>query len=339
MSGLRDTIDDIDYVLPVEAIAQTPVVPRDSARLLVDHGDSVTHAVFTDLPNILTPGDLVVVNNTRVFPARLPIRRATGGKGEVLLLEQHHDGWWQALVRPSAKLAPGSLVTANGLGVEIGSDLGEGRRLVRLDPGDRGLFEALSEVALVPLPPYINNPIADPDRYQTVFADRPLSVAAPTASLHFTHDVLRELAARGIEIATIELAVGVDTFRPVMVERLDDHEMHSEWYRIPPPTMAAVLAANRVVAVGTTVVRALESWAATGVAEGRSDLFIRPGHDWRIVDVVLTNFHLPRSTLLCLVGAFVGERWRQLYGSALSEGYRFLSFGDAMLLTRRLRHS
>jgi S-adenosylmethionine:tRNA ribosyltransferase-isomerase len=326
------TLDDIDYELPPSRIAQTPLAERDQARLLVECGAHVDHRHVVDLPDLLEPGDLLVVNNTRVLPARLPLRRDTGGAVEVLLLEARDDGTWEALVRPSKKLAPGSVVTADGLSVEIGEDLGEGRRVVGLDAAGRPLFEVLHEVGLPPLPPYIDEQIADPERYQTVFADRPVSAAAPTAGLHLTDAVLFRLAEKGIEMATVELAVGLDTFRPVQVDRLDDHVMHSEWYSVPAETMEKIAAAKRVVAVGTTSVRALETWGTTGEPEGRSRIFIRRPYEWSVVDVLMTNFHLPRSTLLCLVDAFVGPRWRDLYAEALAENYRFLSFGDAMLL-------
>ena len=193
-----------------------------------------------------------------------------GGAAEILLLEERDDGSWEALAKPSKKLKPGDVVTAEGLAVEMGEDLGDGRRVVRLDPGDADLHGRLAEVGLPPLPPYIEDQIDDPSRYQTVYADRPLSAAAPTAGLHFTPAVLDALQARGIDVATVELAVGLDTFRPVMVDRLDDHVMHSEWYRVPDETVAAVEAAERVVAIGTTVVRSLESWKATGEQSGRA---------------------------------------------------------------------
>ena len=329
-----ETLADIDYDLPSERIAQEPIEPRDSARLLVDRGDSIEHRHITDLPSLLQPGDLVVVNDTKVLPARIPVRRPTGGAAEILLLEERDDGSWEALARPSKKLAPGDVVSAEALDIEMGEDLGEGRRIVRLDPGDADLHTRLAEVGLPPLPPYIENQIDDPGRYQTVYADRPLSAAAPTAGLHFTPAVIDGLAANGIGMATVELAVGLDTFRPVMVDRLDDHVMHTEWYRVPDETVAAIEAAGRVVAIGTTAVRALESWRATSRQSGRSDLFIRRPYDWQVVDVLLTNFHLPQSTLLCLVDAFVGPRWREIYETAIAEKYRFLSFGDGMLLSR-----
>lgn len=330
------TLDDIDYALPPSSIAQTPLTERDAARLLVDRGSTIEHRAVRDLPEILAPGDLVVVNDTRVLPARLPLRRSTGGAAEVLLLEQRSDGTWEALVRPSRKLPSGSALTVGELTVEVGADLGDGRRLVTVDPGDRPLLAVLAEVGLPPLPPYIEHPIDDPERYQTVFADRPISAAAPTAGLHLTDAVFADLDRRGVDVATVELAVGLDTFRPVQVDRLDDHVMHSEWYSIPAVTLDKLAAARarggRVVAVGTTSVRALETWGISGEVEGRSSIFIRRPYDWRVVDVLMTNFHLPRSTLLCLVDAFVGPRWRNLYDVALGEDYRFLSFGDAMLL-------
>ena len=334
MTDRPETLADIDYDLPAERIAQEPIEPRDAARLLVDRGDHVEHRHVRDLPDLLEPGDLVVVNDTKVLPARIPVRRSTGGAAEILLLEERDDGSWEALAKPSKKLKPGDVVSAERLSIEMGDDLGDGRRIVRLDPGDVDLHARLAEVGLPPLPPYIENQIDDPARYQTVYADRPLSAAAPTAGLHFTPAVIDRLGERGVEMATVELAVGLDTFRPVMVDRLDDHVMHTEWYRVPDDTVAAIEAANRVVAIGTTAVRALESWKGTGQRSGRSDLFIRRPYEWQAVDVMLTNFHLPQSTLLCLVDGFVGGRWRDLYETALSEQYRFLSFGDAMLLTR-----
>jgi len=334
VTGRPETLADIRYELPPSAIAQTPIEPRDSARLLVDRGASVEHRTVADLPDLLEPGDLVVVNDTRVLPARIPVRRPTGGAAEILLLENHGDDGWEALARPSKKLTPGLELETGDLRVTMGDDLGDGRRMVELDSGERPLLDVLAEVGLPPLPPYIEEQIDNPDRYQTVFANRPVSAAAPTAGLHFTEQVFAGLAERGVNVTTVELAVGLDTFRPVMVDRLDDHVMHTEWYHVPAGTQSAIEAANRVVAVGTTAVRALESWAASGEPEGRSNLFIRRPFDWKVVDVLMTNFHLPESTLLCLVDAFIGPRWRELYDTALAENYRFLSFGDAMLLAR-----
>lgn len=366
------TPDDLDYELPAASIAQTPLDERDQARLLVDRGDRVEHRRVADLDSLVEPGDVMVVNDTRVFPARLRLRRATGGAVEVLLLEAPSEGssdsdpgpnsdperppgsgggrsgigrspgdpgsgggWVEALVRPSGRLRPGEVVASGRLAVEIGADLGRGRRLVRpTRPPSGGVRPDWLDEAEVALPSYIGEPIADPERYQTVFARRPESVAAPTAGLHLTEALLERIRARGVTVTPLELAIGLDTFRPVTADRLDDHVMHCERYRVPAATAEAVAAARRVVAVGTTAVRALETWAATGAASGRSSLFIRRPFDWRVVDALMTNFHLPRSTLLCLVDAFVGPRWRRLYETALAEGYRFLSFGDAMLLNR-----
>ncbi len=332
MTGRPETLADIDYQLPPAAIAQVPIEPRDSARLLVDHGRHVDHRYVRDLPDLLSAGDLLVVNDTRVLPARLLARRQTGGAAEILLLEERDDGQWETLARPSKKLLPGATLHCGRLAIEMGDDLGEGRRLVRLDPGSDDLLDVLHEVGRAPLPPYIESQIDDPSRYQTVYADRPVSAAAPTAGLHLTPELLEQLRGRGVEIATVELAVGLDTFRPVTVERLDDHAMHSEWYHVPESTAAAIERAERVVAVGTTSVRAIESWKTFQSRTGRSELFIRRPYEWQAVDVLLTNFHLPQSTLLCLVDAFVGPRWRELYRAALNDDYRFLSFGDAMLL-------
>jgi S-adenosylmethionine:tRNA ribosyltransferase-isomerase len=324
---------DFDYALPPSAIAQTPVEPRDAARLLVDRGParSSEHRLVRDLPALLEPGDLVVVNETRVIPARLRLRRVTGGAAEVLLVEERSDGTWDALVRPSAKLRDGeTLIAPDGAPVvEIGRR-GDGTRQVRLlvpaaDLGARGE---------IPLPPYITEALPDPERYQTVYARHPGSVAAPTAGLHLTESVLNGLAQRDVAVAAVELVVGLDTFKPVTAADPADHRMHSERYRVPPATLAACRAARRVVAIGTTTVRALESAAATGELTGRTSLFIRRPHEWQLVDVLMTNFHLPRTTLLMMIDAFVGERWRDLYATALADGYRFLSFGDAMLLER-----
>jgi S-adenosylmethionine:tRNA ribosyltransferase-isomerase len=335
-------VADFDYPLPDELIAQTPVEPRDAARLLVDRGPGhpPDHRHVTDLPDLLGPGDLLVVNDTRVRPARLRLVKPTGGAVEVLLLDRRPDGSWEALVKPSRRVPPGSVLqTADGRpAVTVGADLG-GRRLVELaDRPDDGVEPPLLGTdGEVPLPPYIREPLADPERYQTVFARRTGSVAAPTAGLHLTGAVLDRCRARGVRVERIDLEVGLGTFRPVTAEKVEQHHMHAERYRVPPGVMDAAAAAGRVVAVGTTVVRALESAAATGELAGSTELFIRRGHDWRVVDVLLTNFHVPRSSLLVLVDAFIGPRWRELYDAARTGGYRFLSFGDAMVLERDAR--
>jgi S-adenosylmethionine:tRNA ribosyltransferase-isomerase len=333
---------DFDYALAPGSIAQTPIEPRDAARLLVDRGPArdVEHRQVRDLPGLLEPGDLVVVNDTRVLPARLHLQRATGGHVEVLLLEplDDHQRRWSALARPAKRLRPGErLLGLDGREVlDVVGRLDDGvevRLVGEVDP-----LAELQRLGEVPLPPYITVPLADADRYQTVYAARPGSVAAPTAGLHLTEGVLAGMAQRGIEVARVELIVGLDTFKPVTVDDPVDHVMHSERYRVDPSVLRACdrthAAGGRVVAVGTTSVRALES-AALGDLQGRTRLFIRRPFDWQVVDVLLTNFHLPRTTLLMLVDAFVGPRWHDLYALAAEQGYRFLSFGDAMLLERR----
>lgn len=344
--------DEFDYVLPPGSIAQRPLGQRDASRLLIDRafGDggsrAVEHRRTADLPDLLEPGDVVVVNDTRVLPARLNLCKASGGSVEVLVLDPRpelrgsHAGAdvWTALVKPSRRVADGSVLHAQGPDGAVGRPA-----LVVAGPGPQGqrLVHPASPVAMtdlldrhgsVPLPPYITEPVGDPERYQTVFADEATSVAAPTAGLHLTPRIFERLAERGIEVAHVSLSVGVATFRPIETDDVDAHVMHTERYSVPPGTWESCQRARRVVAVGTTTVRTLESVAATGDLAGATDLYIRPGHRFRVVDALMTNFHMPRSSLLVLLAAFVGERWRDLYTIALEEGYRFLSFGDAMLV-------
>ena len=305
---------ELDYDLPGELIAQHPAERRDASRLLVYErsNGAVRHRVFADLAGEIGAGSLTVVNDTRVVPARIPIERP---RGEVLLLEARGDGVWEALARPTRRLRPG---TRHGP-VQLLEHLGEGRWLVRLDGEPAG--EA-------PLPPYITEPLDDPERYQTVYAREPGSAAAPTAGLHFTPELLAEL-----DIARVTLHVGLDTFRPVAVEQLDEHPLHGERYEVAAEAWGRIGEAERVVAVGTTTVRVLETLARGGPLAGRTDLFVTPGFEFRRVDALVTNFHLPRSTLLALVMAFAGiEETRELYRLAIAERYRFYSFGDAMLV-------
>lgn len=333
---------ELDYELPEAAIAQRPVSPRDRARLLVaDEVGAGRHRTVADLPSLVTAGTVVVVNDTRVIPARVAVRRPGAADGEVLLLEPVGDGWWQALCRPSRRLRAGSTVraVAGALSFELGAPLGDGRRLVRpIADGDVTLDDALQASGTVPLPPYVHERLADQERYQTVFARHPGSVAAPTAGLHLTRAVLDRLGHAGCRVVTVELVVGLDTFRPISTDRVEEHRIHSEQYSVPTDTWHAVEDAladgRRVVAVGTTTVRALESAATLGRLSGRTSLFITPGFRFKAVDVLMTNFHLPRSSLLAMIEAFVGPRWRELYAAAVAERYRFLSFGDAMLLQR-----
>jgi S-adenosylmethionine:tRNA ribosyltransferase-isomerase len=338
-------VADFTYELPEASIAQTPIEPRDRARLLVDRGPGASpeHRIVADLPAFVRPGDVIVANSTRVLPARLRLTKPTGGAVEVLLLERLPSGEWEALVRPSRRVAPGTELAA---GPDLAVGFGgpgprEGARLVELrTAGGADELELLNRHGVVPLPPYITAPLADPERYQTVFADRPGSVAAPTAGLHLTPAVLDGCRAVGVGIEMVDLVVGIGTFRPISAPKVEDHHMHAERYQVSAGTMAACerarAAGGRVIAVGTTTVRALESAALSGQLEGRTELFIRRPWRWRVVDVLLTNFHLPRSSLLVLIDAFVGARWRDLYGTALAAGYRFLSFGDATLLDRSL---
>jgi S-adenosylmethionine:tRNA ribosyltransferase-isomerase len=335
---------DFDYDLPPERIAQTPIEPRDAARLLVDEGPGAppSHRHVHDLPVLLHPGDLVVVNDTRVLPARLHVQRTTGGSVELLLLEALDDEHrrWEVLARPGRKLHGGErLVAGEREVVEVRGRLGGGGTFEVELLGDEDALTLLDRIGEVPLPPYLTAVLDDPERYQTVYAARPASAAAPTAGLHLTDAVLGGLADRGIGVARLELVVGLDTFQPLAVDDLDDHRMHSERFAVPGDVLercrATRAAGGRVVAIGTTSVRALESAASDlGGTAGRTELFIRRPYPWQLVDVLLTNFHLPRTTLLVLIDAFVGPRWRDLYATALADGYRFLSFGDAMLLQR-----
>ena len=332
--------DDLDYQLPPELIAQRAAEPRDSARLLVLERSTgaVRHRVFRDLAGELHEGDLLVVNDTRVLPVRIRARRATGGAAEVLLLEPRQGGAWEALVRPYRRLREGERLEARGLAVVVLERLGDGRAIVRPEAAG-SLEEALAVAGEMPLPPYITEPLADPDEYQTVYARDPGSAAAPTAGLHFTPDLLERLR-RSHQVVSVTLDVGLDTFRPVAEDDLDGHRIHTESYRVDPAAAESIRGAldagRRIVAVGTTTVRVLETVFGedAGPLEGRTGLMIQPGHRFRAVDVMLTNFHLPRSTLLALVMAFAGvERTREIYRTAIAERYRFYSFGDACLLT------
>ena len=333
---------DFDYAMSPELIAQRPIEPRDHARLLVTRrGDgSLEHHRFFDLPALLQPGDLLVANDSRVIPARLRTRKSTGGAVELLLLRRTEAGWWLTLARPSRRLRPGTMVSVEGGGrvyeIEIGARRDDGLFEARLE--DEALIEACGEA---PLPPYIHEPLADPERYQTVYAREEGSAAAPTAGLHFTPRLMERLAARGVDVAYVTLHVGLDTFRPVEADDPREHHIHTEYAVLPPETARAIARARehggRVVAVGTTSVRVLESAAqGSGAIEayrGDTGLMILPGHEFHAVDAMITNFHLPRSTLLMLVSAFAGKDLIDAaYAEAVRERYRFYSFGDAMLL-------
>ena len=334
-------IADFDYTLAEHRIAQTPIEPRDSAKLLVDRGSGgPEHRLVSDLPALLREGDLLVLNETRVIPARLRLRRSTGGAAEVLLLEPWDADrrTWEALVRPGGKLAVGEILQSGDVPlVRMGERTPAGDTFWVELVGDDDPLALLDRHGEMPLPPYISERLGDPERYQTVFAREPGSAAAPTAGLHFTSELFERLDAAGIATATVELVVGLDTFQPISTENPLDHPMHTERYRVPPETSDACRNAERVVAVGTTAVRALESAARSGESSGRTDLFIHRGFDWQVVEVMMTNFHLPKTTLLMMIDAFIGPRGRTLYETALADDYRFLSFGDAMLLDRHAR--
>jgi len=339
---------DFDYDLPAASIAQEPA-PRGESRLLVlDRPAPERHSRVRDLPRLLRPGDLLVLNDTRVIPARLYGRSAGGGRMEILLIERVAEREWEALVKPGKRARPGALIEiAEGLAAEVVDKREEGsahRYLLRFTEPIEPHLERLGHI---PLPPYIHRPDTpeDRERYQTVYARSPGAVAAPTAGLHFSAELLREIEAAGIETARVTLHVGIGTFKPVAAERIEEHRMDRERYEIGEEAAEAIRrareAGRRIVAVGTTVVRTLEGAALAGKGEvragsGATDLFITPGFRFQVVDVLLTNFHLPRSTLLMLVSAFAGrERVLACYQEAVREGYRFYSYGDAMLAEKR----
>ena len=330
-------LSDIDYELPEKLIAQHPVEPRDSARLLVaTHPDRVEHKHMTDLVDMLEAGDVLVVNDTRVLPARLALHRKTGGAAEVLLLEQRSSDFrlWEALVKPASKLKPDEVLEYFGKRVvRVGPRTEAGDTFV-VELLDENPMELLQRIGAMPLPPYIRSSLTDLERYQTIYARRMASAAAPTAGLHFTPELMAKIAAKGVTVETVELVVGLDTFKPISTDDPLDHLIHSEFYSVEQRVMDACRDAKRVIAVGTTATRALESVAATGQLSGRTSLFITPGFEWKVVDLMLTNFHLPKTSLLLMIESFIGPRWRELYAEAISQQYRFLSFGDAMLLAR-----
>ena len=350
--------DEFDYELPRELIAQHPRASRDESRLLVlDRAtDAIEHRFFRDVADYLEPGDLLVLNDTKVVPARLVGHRATGGRVEILLIaprpEQVGAGGgsvWRAMVKCRGHLQAGEAIAVEGgaLACTYCERTEGGDALVEFDRDEAALREALEQVGRAPLPPYIKRPPEDdPDReadrtrYQTIYARRPGAIAAPTAGLHFTSHVFDSLRAKGVGTATVTLHVGLGTFRPVKAERVEDHEMHAEWFELPLEAAQAVEAARaagrRVVPVGTTATRVLEAAARSapwGPASGWTDLFITPGFEFRLTDALITNFHLPRSTLLMLVASLAGrERILAAYEEAKRLGYRFYSYGDAMLI-------
>jgi S-adenosylmethionine:tRNA ribosyltransferase-isomerase len=337
--------DDFDYHLPAELIAQQPAPRRDASRLLVvDRGrQQLRHHVFADLPDLLATGDLLVVNDSRVRPARLRGTRAPGGgMVELLLLRQVGPAEWLCLARPAKRLRPGVELLFGGgdLRGTVQAIQDDGQRVVRFTPADETLDTLLAVHGEMPLPPYIQHYTADPERYQTVYARDPGSVAAPTAGLHFTPELLQTLARKGIHTAAVTLHVGIGTFKPVQTETIAAHRMHAEYGVLPAETATTIAATrqagHRIVVVGTTAVRVLESAARAGQLAGWSgwtDIFIYPGFHFQLCDALITNFHLPRSTLLMLVAAFAGKSLIDAaYQEAIARRYRFYSFGDAMLI-------
>lgn len=340
--------DDFDYDLPSGLIAQHPAEPRDTCRLMVVDRVSgqIDDRAFRDVLEYLHPGDVLVVNQTRVLPARLHgAKDETGGAVEVLLLRRKYEDTWECLVKPGRRLKPGArVVFGDGEVTALIVDVLEesGSRLVQFHPRSGSFLDAVHRLGELPLPPYITEPLRDPSEYQTVYATDEHSVAAPTAGLHFTHELLEVVQRAGVHLARVELDVGLDTFRPVAVDDPQEHHIHTEHFRVPEHAAAAVNDArargSRVIAVGTTTVRALESAfnEQTGLvetAEGLTDLFILPGFSFGAVDALVTNYHMPRSTLLMMVSAFAGrELVMRAYETARAERYRFLSFGDAMLI-------
>ena len=343
---------DFDYHLPEHLIAQTPLEPRDHSRLLVvdTATGELSHRHFYDIGHFLQPGDLLVLNNSRVLPARLRGRRpGTGGAVEVLLLHREDEGLWKAMVKPGRRLGPGAAFEIDGVSVDVLEDLGDGTRLIRMS--DEGVIRDSGEI---PLPPYIHTPLADGERYQTVYASAEGSAAAPTAGLHFTPELLAGLRLKGIRLAQVTLHVGIDTFRPVRSEHPGKHKLHSEYFQLGEQAAREINQAKadgrRIICVGTTSVRLLEQAAllaeeqgsaTVAATSGWADLFILPGHRFRLVDGLISNFHLPRSTLLMLVAAFAGrdragdagrETILRVYQEAIEGGYRFYSFGDCMMV-------
>lgn len=347
----RMKLSDFDFDLPEHLIATRPAVPRPSARLLVAEGDAITDAHVYDLPDWLRPGDRLVLNDTRVIPARLTgARPRSGAQGEtsarieVTLLEPGADGTWSALIKPLKKVRPGERIDfAAGLSATLEAvEDGQGR--LRFNLAGYDFDAALAQAGAMPLPPYIaaRRPADERDKtdYQTVFARRPGAVAAPTASLHFDEDLLAALRAKGVEFTYVTLHVGAGTFLPVKVEDVARHKMHAEWGQVSAEAAAEIAATKaaggRVIPVGTTALRLIETAARGGriaAWQGETDIFIYPGFEFRVTDALMTNFHLPKSTLMMLVSALMGgERIRRIYAHAVAEGYRFFSYGDASLL-------
>lgn len=338
-------LSSYDYYLPPELIAQNPVTPRDSSRLLVIEGENrPQHRIFADLPQFLTAGDLLVVNNTRVIPARLYGQKSTGAKVEVLLLEEREDNCWLVLVKPGKRFSLGSEIDfGDGLlkAKVLDKDEATGGRYLQFFWQGDSFWHLLEKVGEIPFPPYVTESEANPHQYQTIYAQKQGAIAAPTAGLHFTERLFEQLKEKGINKAEVTLHVGIGTFRPVEVENIVNHDMHQEWIEIEAETANLIKETkkrgNKVIAVGTTVVRTLEGVCREcgnlQAFQGKTNLFIYPGYKFQVIDGLITNFHLPKSSLLMLVSALIGrERLMSIYEEAIREKYRFYSFGDAMLI-------
>ncbi|MBL1210271.1 tRNA preQ1(34) S-adenosylmethionine ribosyltransferase-isomerase QueA [Geminocystis sp. GBBB08] len=345
--NLDQQLSSYDYYLPPELIAQNPVIPRDSSRLLIVKPDNtISHTVFCNLPDLLFPGDLLVLNDTRVIPARLYGKKSTGAEVEVLLVEEIENNCWLALVKPGKRFTVGSEIFFGDSSLlkatVIGKDKATGGRFLQFEVNDsKSFWQILAQVGNIPFPPYVTNSEANSQQYQTVYAKRQGAIAAPTAGLHFTERLLKELKERQINLAMVTLHVGIGTFRPVEVEDIVTHEMHQEWIEVNKNTISAIKQTKKmgrkVIAVGTTVVRTLEGaykqQQKLAPFKGKTDLFIYPGYDFQVIDGLITNFHLPKSSLLMLVSALIGrERLMNIYQQAIEEKYRFYSFGDGMFI-------
>jgi S-adenosylmethionine:tRNA ribosyltransferase-isomerase len=360
--GVDRLLSSYDYDLPQEQIAQTPLSQRDHSRLLVVNSlTEQSQRIFSELPQLLNPGDLLILNNTRVIPARLYGQKPTGAPVELLLLEKQAPQCWLALVKPGRRLKPGAKIIFEAPSTTgevppleplkatiLERDEATGGRLIEFEvSAGASLEELLEQYGQIPLPPYITDSQALPEQYQTVYAKTAGAIAAPTAGLHFTPELLEQCHQAGIQQAYVTLHVGVGTFRPVEVDDVTTHKMHGEWLEVPAATVekirATKAAGGRIIAVGTTVVRALEGASASGELQpfvGKTELFIYPGYQWRVVEGMITNFHLPRSSLMMLVSAMIGrQRLLDLYNQAIASGYRFYSFGDAMLILPEARAS
>jgi len=338
-------VSEFDYDLPAELIAQTPVEPRDHSRLMVIYRDSreVYERYFYEIGDYLNAGDLLVFNDTRVIPARLRARKEHPGGAdiEVFLLKEHGPSRWECLVRPGKRARAGTrLIFEHGMSAEVLEVKEDGNRIIQFDPG-MDFHAWLLQNGETPLPPYITSPLDRPERYQTVYSKHEGSVAAPTAGLHFTPELLERLKAKGVRTGFLTLHVGLGTFRPVQVDRVEEHRMHSEWFMLSEELVEAVretkAKGSRVIAVGTTSVRVLESQASPDgqlkPGTGETSIFIYPGYQFKVIDGLITNFHLPKSSLLMLVSAFAGKDFiMEQYRRAIASGFRFFSFGDAMLI-------